>query len=45
MPTAGSSIVIEDQIIRFVQIPESGSSAVIEGVSGDATRRIEFTTE
>ena len=45
MPEAGDSLLIDGQTVRFVQIPIDGANAIIEGVSGDATRRIELTTE
>ncbi len=45
MPAADSSTVIEGQTIHYLQVPEFGSSAIVEGISGDAVRRIEFTAE
>lgn len=45
MPAAGASIDFEGQSIRFIQIPEPGVPAIVEGVSGDAIRRIEFTAQ
>ncbi|MDF1808633.1 MAG: hypothetical protein P1U42_02965 [Phycisphaerales bacterium] len=45
MPTEGTSIQLNGQQIFFVQTPESQPIAIVEGVSGDARRRISFTTE
>lgn len=45
MPTEGDSIELEGQTIRFIQVPENGDSAIIEGICGDATRRVEFTAQ
>lgn len=42
MPAEGSEIVLNDQVIRFTQIPENDGYAVIHGLSGDAIRRIEL---
>lgn len=45
MPNDGDTIVLNNQTIRFVQIPDAYGVAIVEGVSGDATRRIQFTTQ
>lgn len=45
MPAEGSTLNLEGQRIEFVQVPDTGPIAVIEGISGDAIRRIELTTE
>ncbi len=45
MPKPGSSVELNGQTIRFIQVPDTSPIAIIEGVSGDATRRIELTTE
>jgi len=45
MPDQGDSFLMNGQTVRFVQIPVDGANAIIEGVSGDATRRTELTTE
>tara|TARA_R110002073_G_scaffold239285_1_gene400856 strand:- start:428161 stop:428523 length:363 start_codon:yes stop_codon:yes gene_type:complete len=45
MPIEGDSISFSGQIIRFVQIPDDDGVVIVEGLSGDARRRIEFTTE
>lgn len=45
MPISGSSITIDGQTIEFIQIPDDQGIAIVEGSSGDARRRIEFTTE
>ena len=45
MPTEGDSISLSGQTIRFVQIPDAQGIMIVEGLSGDARRRIEFTTE
>ena len=42
MPLEGTEVVVNDQTIVFSQIPESDGIAIIHGVSGDATRRIEL---
>jgi len=45
MPSNGDTVVLNNQTIRFVQIPDANGVAIVEGVSGDATRRIQFTTQ
>lgn len=45
MPVEGDSISLNGQSIIFVQIPDAQGIIVVEGNSGDARRRIEFTTE
>lgn len=45
MPDEGSTIDLQGQRIRFIQVPEDGASAIIEGICGDATRRVEFTVQ
>jgi phosphoribosylcarboxyaminoimidazole (NCAIR) mutase len=45
MPVASSSLDLGNQMVRFVQVPDSDPIAVVEGLSGDAIRRIELTTE
>lgn len=45
MPDEGSSITLNGQTISFVRVPDNDTIAVVEGRSGDAVRRIEFTTE
>ncbi len=45
MPSSGDRIKINDQTIVFVQVPDAQGVGIVEGMSGDATRRIEFTTE
>jgi hypothetical protein len=45
MPSSGDSIILNDQTVNFTQIPDADGVAVVEGISGDAVRRIEFTTE
>ena len=45
MPVSGSSITLDGQTINFIQIPDDQGIAIVEGSSGDARRRIEFTTE
>jgi len=45
MPLAGASITLNGQIILFVQIPNAQGIAIVEGMSGDAVRRIQFTTQ
>jgi len=42
MPTNGSSIVVNDQTIVFVQTPDAMADAIVEGKSGDATKQINF---
>lgn len=45
MPDRGASIAFNGQVITFVKIPGLDARAIVEAVSGDAVRRIEFTTE
>ncbi len=45
MPDEGSTIEFEGQRILIVQVPEHDDSAIIEGVSGDAKRRVEFAAQ
>ena len=45
MPTEGSVIRLGHQTIVFIQIPDGEGVAIVEGLSGDARRRIEFKTE
>ncbi len=45
MPSSGDSIVLNGQTILFVQPPDADGIAIVEGISGDARRRVEFTTE
>ncbi len=45
MPSNGDVIELNDQTIIFVQVPDAQGVGIVEGNSGDATRRIEFTTE
>ncbi|MFG0245828.1 MAG: hypothetical protein ACF8MF_07260 [Phycisphaerales bacterium JB052] len=45
MPEEGDTFQIDGQTVRFVQLPVDGANAIIEGASGDATRRIELSTE
>lgn len=45
MPNSGDSITLNGQAILFVQIPDNQGVVIIEGSSGDARRRVEFTAE
>jgi type II secretory pathway pseudopilin PulG len=45
MPTNGDTVALGNQTISFVQIPDATGVAIVEGLSGDAIRRIEFTTQ
>ncbi|MBL4697200.1 MAG: hypothetical protein JKX70_00050 [Phycisphaerales bacterium] len=45
LPSDGDSITLNGQTILFVQAPNAQGIAIIEGISGEARRRIEFTTE
>lgn len=45
MPTDGDSLVQSSQTIIFVQTPDENGVAIVEGLSGSARRRVEFTTE
>jgi hypothetical protein len=45
MPSAGDSITLNGQTILFVQIPDAQGVSIVEGISGDAIRRVEFTTQ
>ena len=43
MPIEGDEIVLGVQRIGFMQVPGEDGVAIVEGVSGDARRRVEFT--
>jgi len=43
MPIEGDEIVLGVQRIEFVQVPDEDGVAIVEGTSGDARRRVEFT--
>ena len=45
LPEEGDSLSLGLQTLEFVQLPDEDPVAVVEGRSGDATRRIELTTE
>jgi len=45
MPNQGDTLDIDAQSVRFVQLPGEEAIAIIEGISGDATRRIELLTD
>jgi len=45
MPVEGSTIQLNGQQILFVQTPDSQPVAIVEGICGDARRRVSFTTE
>lgn len=45
MPDEGGTLDLGGQQVQFLQIPEADGIAIVEGSSGDARRRIEFTTE
>jgi len=45
MPTNGDTVALGNQTILFVQVPDANGVAIVEGLSGDAIRRIEFTTQ
>ncbi len=45
MPNSGDRIMLNGQTVVFVQVPDAQGIGIVEGISGDATRRIEFTTE
>ena len=42
MPAQGSEVVINGQSVLYTQVPGGSGVAVIEGRSGDASRRIEL---
>ena len=42
MPIEGSEITVNGQTIVFSQVPDIAGTAIIEGISGDAVRRIEL---
>jgi len=42
MPVEGSEITLNDQTVRFTVMPDTIGTAVIQGLSGDAVRRIEL---
>ncbi len=44
-PSSGDTVVIEGSVIRYIQIPDVGVNAVVEGSSGSAIRRIELQFE
>ncbi len=43
MPIEGDEIVLGVQRIGFMQVPGEDGVAIVEGTSGDARRRVEFT--
>tara|TARA_R110002072_G_scaffold42064_21_gene118777 strand:+ start:21342 stop:21710 length:369 start_codon:yes stop_codon:yes gene_type:complete len=43
MPIEGDEIVLGGQRIGFMQVPGEDGVAIVEGTSGDARRRVEFT--
>lgn len=45
LPVEGSEVTINNQVIRFTQMPELGGTAIVYGLSGDAIRRIELNLE
>ncbi len=45
MPNSGDSITLNGQAVLFLQIPDNQGVVIVEGSSGDARRRVEFTTE
>lgn len=45
MPEQGSVLELGGQQIQFVQVPAEDPVAILQGVSGEAIRRIELTTE
>lgn len=45
MPSEGDTLAMDAQSVRFVQLPDEEETAIIEGSSGDATRRIELSTD
>jgi hypothetical protein len=45
MPGEGEAVTINAQTVVFAQVPDAGGVAVVEGMSGDATRRIELMLE
>lgn len=45
MPNDGDSLTQNAQTIVFVQTPDDDGVAIVEGLSGSARRRVEFTTE
>lgn len=42
MPAQGSTLTINGQRVEFTQVPIASGVAVIRGLSGDASRRIEL---
>lgn len=44
-PESGDEVVIEGSVIRYIQIPDEGVNAIVEGTSGSAVRRIELGFE
>lgn len=41
-PESGESLSMGVQTVRFVTVPDSAGTAVVEGASGDAVRRVEL---
>ena len=44
-PSDGDTVVLDGSVIRYIQMPTGGSSAIVEGSSGSAIRRIEMVFE
>ncbi len=44
-PADGDTVVLEGAVVRYIQMPSGGSSAIVEGSSGSAIRRIELQFE
>ena len=44
-PANGDSVVLEGAVVRYIQMPDGALSAIVEGSSGSAVRRIELLFE
>jgi len=45
LPVSGDETAMLGQTVRFTQVPEAPGIAIVEGLSGDATRRVELMIE
>lgn len=45
MPVEGSGVTLSGESVVFTQVPDASGVAVVEGLSGDACRRIELMLE
>ena len=45
MPAQGSAWEFQGQRVEYLELPEDGPTVVIQGVSGNAVRRLELTID